>query len=245
MKAFILAAGLGTRLGELTADKPKALVEVNGKSMLENLLLHLKKQGIQQFLINVHHFAGKVMQHVEDNNSFGVDITFSDERQALLDTGGAIRKAARFFNGNEPVLVHNVDVATGMNLRELAAYHDKKNALATLCVRKRNSTRALLFDKEMQLGGWAHLEKNDFKWVHHPLTDFNSFAYSGIYLVQPEFAKKLPFSGRFSIIDAWLKMAKTERITGYEDRSDYWFDLGTKEKIAIAEKYMNDKNLNH
>jgi len=97
MKAFILAAGLGTRLGILTANKPKALVEVNGKSMLENLILKLKKQGIHQFLINVHHFADKVIQYVEDNNYFGADISFSDESRELLDTGGAIRKATPFF----------------------------------------------------------------------------------------------------------------------------------------------------
>lgn len=245
MKAFILAAGLGTRLGPLTADKPKALVEVNGKSMLENLVLHLKKQDVQQFLINVHHFADKVIKHVEDNNYFGVDITFSDESRELMDTGGAILKAAHFFKGNEPILMHNVDVVSGIDFMELAGFHHRRNALATLCVRKRNSTRALLFDENRQLGGWVNLAKNEYKWVNNPLTDFHSFAYSGVYLAHPAFAEKLPFSGRFSIIDAWLKMAKTESILGFEDRSDYWFDLGTMEKIAAAENYLNHKNQNH
>ena len=239
MKAFILAAGMGTRLGSLTADKPKALVEVNGKSMLENLVLQLKLQGIQQFLINVHHFSDKIIQHVEAKNNFGVDITFSDESQELLDTGGAIRKAAVFFKGNESILVHNVDVASGINFEDLESYHKKNNALATLCVRKRESSRALLFDEKMQLSGWANWAKDNYKWVSKSMTTFDSFAYSGIYLVQPDFAKKLPFTARFSIIDAWLKMAKTEKIIAFEDKSAYWFDLGTKKKIEAAERYLS------
>ena len=239
MKAFILAAGLGTRLGSLTSDKPKALVEVNGKSMLENLVMHLKSQGIQQFLINVHYFAEKVIQHVKDKNNFGVDISFSDESQELLNTGGAIVKAADFFKGEEIILVYNVDVASGMKLVELENYHKQKNALVTLCVRKRESSRALLFDENMQLGGWTNLAKNEYKWVNKPMKNYESFAYSGVYLAQPNFAEKLPFTGRFSIIDAWLKMAATEQIIGFEDRSDYWFDLGTKKKIAAAEMYFN------
>ena len=239
MKAFILAAGLGTRLGTLTSNKPKALVEVNGKSMLENLVIHLKSQGIQQFLINVHHFAEQVIQHVKDKNNFGVDIVFSDESQELLDTGGAITKAADFFKGDEIILVYNVDVASGINLEELANYHKQKNALTTLCVRKRHSSRALLFDEKMQLAGWANLVQDDYKWVNQPKSTFESFAYSGVYLAHPDFARKLPFTGHFSIIDAWLKMAETERIIGFEDLSDYWFDLGTKEKIQKAEEYFS------
>ena len=246
MKAFILSAGLGTRLKSLTTVKPKALVEVNGTSMLGNLILHLKAQGIRQFLINLHHFADQIIRHLESHDHFGVDIIFSDETQQLLDTGGAIRKAAKFFKGNETILIHNVDVVSGINLKELTSYHKQKKALASLCVRKRDSSRALLFDNKMQLGGWAHLGQNHFKWVDQPLANFNSFAYSGIYLAQPEFAEKLPFTGRFSIIDAWLEMAQTERIVGFEDLSDYWFDLGTKEKIQRAEDYFNkDKNQPH
>jgi len=152
-------------------------------------------------------------------------------------------KQPPFFKGSEPVLVHNVDVASGINLVELASYHSKTDALATLCVRKRNSTRALLFDENMALGGWANLAQSDYKWVSNPQTDFHSFAYSGVYLAHPAFAEKLPFDGHFSIIDAWLKMAETERIIGFEDQSDYWFDLGTKEKIVKAEAYFGKNTL--
>lgn len=241
MKAFILAAGLGTRLKSMTSDRPKALVEVNGKSMLENLLLHLKLQGIHRFLINVHHFADQIIDHIKSNENFGLDITFSNEAQQLLDTGGAVRKATAFFKGDEAILIHNADVASGIDLKKLFNFHEQHDALATLCVRKRNSGRALLFSEKMNLCGWANLKQNEFKWTDKPTDNYNSFAYNGIYLAQPEFASKLPFTGRFSIIDAWLKMAKTERILGFEDTSDYWFDLGTPEKIQEAENYFRQK----
>ncbi len=240
MKAFILAAGLGTRLKPLTGDKPKALVEVNGTSMLGNLILHLKTKGIRQFLVNLHHFSAQIIEHVEANGQFGVDIAFSDESEALLDTGGAIGKAAWFFKGNEPVLVHNVDILSTLNPDELRGYHRKQNSLVTLCVRKRKSTRALLFDRQMQLRGWANLSKKEFRWVGQPSPGANRFAFSGVYLAQPEFAEKLTMKGRFSIIDAWLSMAGTERVLGFEDKSDYWFDLGTEEKIKAAEDFLKD-----
>lgn len=242
MKAIILAAGLGTRLKSMTNDRPKALVEVNGRSMIENLLLHLKSQGIHRFLINIHHFADQIIAHLESKEYLGLDISFSDESQRLLDTGGAIRKAIAFFKGNEDILIHNADVASGIDFKRLASFHKKKSALATLCVRKRNSGRALLFDNKMHLCGWTNIQQNEFKWIGEPTQNYNSFAYNGIYLVRPDFAEKIPFTGRFSIIDAWLEIAKTERIIGFEDTSDFWFDLGTQEKIKQAENYFNKKS---
>lgn len=238
MKAMILAAGLGTRMGELTRDKPKALVPVNGVPMLGMLIERLKKQGIEQFLVNVYHFGQQVIDYIESNNRFGVEISVSDERGELLDTGGALMKAKKFFEGNEPVLVHNVDVLSDLNLKKLESCHRETGALATLVVRKRKSDRALLFDDEMKLKGWTNREKGEYKWVIKPVENFTTFAYSGIYLASPLFVDKLPFTGRFSIINAWLKMAKTERIGAYADISEFWFDLGTKEKIRMAEKYL-------
>lgn len=238
MKAMILAAGLGTRMGELTKDKPKALVPVNGVPMLGMLIERLKKQGIHKFMVNVHHFGQQVIDFIENSNRFGVEVMVSDERDELLDTGGAITKAKSFFNGNEPVLVHNVDVLSDLDLKKLSDCHRESGALATLVVRKRKSGRALLYDDNMQLTGWTNSVKGEYKWVNKPVEDFTTFAYSGIYLADPLFADKLPFTGRFSIIDAWLEMAKTERILAYPDNSGHWFDLGTKEKIKAAEKYL-------
>jgi len=241
MKAMILAAGLGTRLGELTTDKPKALIPVNGIPMLGLVIGQLKKQGIRKFLVNVHHFGDRVIEYIEKNEQFGVDIEISDERNELLDTGGAIRKAKEFFMEDEPVLVHNVDVISDINLKNLMAHYLKTGACATLVVRKRKSGRALLFDDKMQLTGWADLEKKNYKWVNGPVEKFITFAYSGIWMAGREFVEKLPFSGKFSIIDAWLEMAKTERIIGWSDTSAYWFDLGTPEKIRAAEDFLKKR----
>jgi NDP-sugar pyrophosphorylase family protein len=237
-KAFIPAAGLGTRLGDLSKSKPKALAEVDGIPMLELTIERLKKNGIRKFVVNVHHFGDEVIDFIKQRNNFGVDIQISDERSELLDTGGAILKAATFFDGNEPVLVHNVDVISEVDFKQLAEWHQQQNALVSLCVRKRKSGRALLFNDKMFLKGWANLEKNEFKWVNNPVEIFQSFAFSGIYLFNPDFAKKLPYKGKFSIIDAWLKMAKTENILGFHDQSSNWFDLGTTQKIKIAEAYL-------
>lgn len=238
MKAFIPAAGLGTRLGKFTKEKPKALIEVNGMTMLELTIERLKKQGIRQFMVNVHHFSGQVIQYLESKNNFGVDIKISDESAELLDTGGAIHKAEAFFQGNEPVLIHNADVISEVNFSQLEKYHSSKKALATLCIRKRKSSRALLFNDEMELVGWTNKQTKQFKWVSHPVSNFQSFAFSGIYLASPGFSKLLPFTGKFSIIDAWLQMAKTEKIVGFLDNSPLWFDMGTPEKIAAAENAL-------
>ena len=149
MKAIILAAGFGSRLKNITSNKPKALVEVNGIAMLELVIQNLKKQGITDFLINIHHFGESVINFLAINNNFGVNITISDERDQLLDTGGAILKAHSFIKGAESVLVHNVDIISDIRIADLLAYHTKSNSIATLCIRKRESGRGLLFNNEM------------------------------------------------------------------------------------------------
>ncbi|HEY9114768.1 MAG TPA: sugar phosphate nucleotidyltransferase [Bacteroidales bacterium] len=243
MKAMILAAGLGTRLGKQTAEKPKALVKVNGAAMLENLIESLKKQEIKNILINIHHHGQQVIDFVQEKENFGIDISFSDERNELLDTGGAIKKAAGFFEGNEPVLVHNVDVYSEINLNKLLEYHKKMKSFATLCVRKRSSGRALIFNDEKQLAGWTNLDECKFKWVNESMNYFETFAYNGLFLADPQFAANMPFEGKFSIIDCWLKMAKTLKITAYIDESPAWFDFGTAEKINKAEQYLKNNKI--
>lgn len=242
MKAFILAAGLGTRLGDLTLEKPKALVEINGVSMLEGLIMRLKAQGINQFLINIHHHGEQILDFLKKKENFGVEVSISDEREELLDTGGAVKKAADFFKGNEAVLVHNADVYSEINLNSLLEYHNGMNSLATLCVRKRTSGRALMFSDRKQLVGWVNLDECVYKWVKEPMNYFEAYAYNGMFIAKPEFAAKMPFSGKFSIIDCWLDMAKTEKIIGYNDESPAWFDFGTVKKIKSAEEYLKRKN---
>lgn len=240
-KAFIPAAGMGTRLGKATGDRPKALVKVNGVPMLELVIERLKGKGINHFMVNVHHFSRQLIDFLSRIKYSGVQIEISDETNELLDTGGAIKKAIRFFEGNEPVLVHNADIISEVDLSELEMFHKENRALATLCVRKRKSGRVLLFDEEMNLTGWKNTVDESYKWVSDPADSYLDFAYSGIYLADRRFARLLPMTGKFSIIDALLKMAGTHRILGYLDRSQYWFDLGTEEKIKIAESYLRDQ----
>jgi len=241
MKAFILAAGLGTRLGELTKEIPKALVKINGEELLGILINHLKGNGYKEFLINVHHHAQMVINYLNKNNNFGVQIHISDERDELLDTGGAVLKASDYFTGKAPVLIHNVDIISEVDYPKLLNYHLKNQALASLCVRKRNSDRALLFNDNMELKGWMKKKTNEYKWVGSPLTNYSSFAFSGIYLVNPEFINKIKLTGNFSIIDAWLSIAGSNKIRAYLDSSENWFDLGTMEKIKLAESYLKNR----
>jgi len=240
MKAIILAAGLGSRLNTITSNKPKALVEVNGKTMLELVIQNLKKQGITNFLINIHHFGESIIDYLLENKNFGVSITISDESDQLLDTGGAILKAQNFISGNEPVLVHNVDIISDVKITDLLKFHVKTGSIATLCVRKRESGRGLLFNSEMHLVGWTSIEKNEFKWVNKIYDEYNLFAFSGIYMISPKFVEEIKQKGKFSIIDTWLKVAKSNYISGFIDSSETWHDLGTAEKINLAES-DNDK----
>jgi NDP-sugar pyrophosphorylase family protein len=239
-KAMILAAGLGTRLGQQTRNTPKALIEVGGKPMIAWTIERLKKQGIEHFLVNVHHHAEQVIAFLKDHD-FQATIDISDESNQLLDTGGALKKAVRFFEGKDPILVHNADIISDINLAQLYKYHEQHQAMATLCVRHRKSDRALLFDLDYRLVGWVNRKKNYFRWVSEPLSAIHAFAFSGIYLVNPRFVSELPFAGKFSIIDAWLTMAGKQPIFGYEDTSRFWFDLGTAEKIRLFEQWIKNK----
>ena len=242
MKAFILAAGLGTRLGNLTKDKPKALVKVNGQEMLALTIKRLKENGYNEFIVNVHHYGNMVIDFLKNSN-FGVTIHISDERKQLLDTGGALLKATEHLKGDEPVLVHNVDVISKINFKELTTYHTRQKALATTCVRERQTDRMLIFDHQKQLKGWTNKKTGEFKWSIAPVSNYQIYAYSGIYIISPEFIRNIKQKGKFSIIDAWLDLAGRHKITGYLDQSEYWFDLGTPEKIKEAELYLKNKGL--
>ncbi|RLD45859.1 MAG: nucleotidyltransferase family protein [Bacteroidetes bacterium] len=241
MKAFILAAGLGTRLGSLTENKPKALVKVQGTEMLALTIQRLKSQGFTELIVNVHHYGQMVIDFLKKNDNFGVHIHISDERGQLLDTGGALLKARDYLMGEEPVLIHNVDVISEIDFKELLVRHTNDNALATLCVRNRNSDRTLIFDKHMELKGWTNKKSKEFKWASQPLTDYTAYAFSGIYVISPGFIHKIKLTGKFSIIDAWLSMAGQHKIKGYIDQSKHWFDLGTPDKIRQAELYLKNQ----
>ena len=239
MKAIILAAGLGTRLKNITQNKPKALVEVNGRTMLEIAILNLKAHGFNNFLINIHHMGNSIIDFLACNNNFGVNITISDERQCILDTGGAILKAKDFIVGEEPVLIHNVDIISNVNIRDLMQQHRKSRSIATLCVRKRDTERFLLFNKDLQLIGWVNIKNNEFRWVGESQSEYGMYAFSGIYVISPKFVDSITHTGKFSIIDSWLEIAKENTLSGYIDTSKQWHDLGTIEKIKFAENNEN------
>ncbi len=238
MKAFILAAGLGSRLAPLTNDKPKALVDFNGRPMLQYLIERLKEQGFNHLLINIHHFGELILNFLEKNKNFGVDISVSDERGQLLNTGGAIVKAAAFFKGNNPVLVHNVDIYTDLDFSQLIEAHKASGALVSLAVKNRNSSRKLLFDEQMRLKGWKNLKSKEYKWVNNKTTGYIERAYSGVYIASPEYPGLIKQTGSFPIVPQWLRLAKNQLFKGIEHNEGHWFDLGSMEKIKAAQRVI-------
>ena len=237
MKAMILAAGLGTRLKPLTDTKPKALVEVGGRPLLEILILNLKKYGFNEIIINVHHFAGQIVDYLKRKNNFGIRIEISDESDELLDTGGGLKKASWFFNDGMPFLVHNVDILTDLDYEGMMKYHKDKNALVTLAVRKRKTSRYLLFDNEMQLCGWTNIKTGDVKNAIEG-RQTNRYAFSGIHIINPEFFEMVSEKKKFYIIDEYLKFAKNNKILGFDHSDSFWLDIGKPESISDAEKWL-------
>lgn len=242
MKALLFAAGLGTRLKEHTHDKPKALVSLADKPLLQHAIEHLKQFGISDITINVFHFAEQVISFVEENNSFGIDIHISDERDQLLDTGGGLKKAGTFLKGNEPILIYNVDVISNLDLNVLLKYHQEQKALATLVVRQRETSRYLMFDQNLQLAGWKNFSNGE-TIISRPesFADAQPLAFSGIHIIQPEFLELITEVGKFPIMDLYLRLAQNHSIKAFVDRSDLWMDLGKPEQLLAAEKLFSKK----
>ncbi len=232
MKAMLFAAGLGTRLKPFTDKHPKALAEVNGRTLLEHSIRYLQKYGIKDVVVNVHHFADQIEQVLADNNGFGSNYTISDERDEVLETGGGLKKAARYFKDEEAFVVMNVDVLTNLNLDKVIAAHLSSNAIATLAVMQRDSSRHLMFDKDMQLSGWRNNKTEEAKIVHADRA-VTPFAFSGIQVLSPTILD-MPFDGKFSIIDVYLHFAVTQTVIGYDHTGDIFLDVGKPESIAKA-----------
>jgi len=242
VKALLFAAGLGTRLKEHTQDKPKALVSVAGKPLLQHAIEHLKGFGISDITINVFHFAEQVISFVKENNSFGIDMHISDERDQLLDTGGGLKKAGTFLKGNEPILIYNVDVISNLDLNTLLKYHQEQKALATLVVRQRETSRYLMFDQNLQLAGWKNFSNGETIISRtESFADAQPLAFSGIHIIQPEFLELITEVGKFPIMDLYLRLARNYSIKAFIDRSDLWMDLGKPEQLLAAEKLFSKK----
>ncbi len=238
MKAFILAAGLGTRLAPFTSDRPKALVELKGITLLERAIRKVNELYVSEIIINIHHFGDQVLDFLNKKQNFNLPVSVSDEREQLLDTGGAILKAKLLLNSKEPFLIYNVDVLSAINLESLAAFHTLKGGLATVAVRKRETDRTLVFGREMMLAGWRNL-KTDEEKISRPVRFLQNFAFSGIQIVEPRIFPLITESGKFSLIDLYLRLAKSEAIYGYIDPSEYWMDLGKPDQLAEAEKLIS------
>lgn len=232
MKAMLFAAGLGTRLKPFTDTHPKALAEVNGKTLLEHNIHYLQQFGINDVIVNVHHFADQVEQVLTANNGFGSRVSISDERTELLETGGGLKKAAHFFEWGEPFVVMNVDVLTNLDLGKMISAHINGAAMATLAVMKRESSRQLLFDEHMILCGWANNSTGEQK-IAREVRWMQPFAFSGIQVLSPNILS-MPFTGKFSMIDVYLHFAKTDIIKGYDHTGDTFIDVGKPESIEKA-----------
>ncbi len=237
---MILAAGLGTRLRPLTDDRPKALVEVAGRTMLEITLTRLRDFGIQEVIVNVHHFAEMIDDYLKAKNNFGMRIEISRE-DTLLDTGGGLKKTAWFFleDSNlidQPFLLHNVDVISTIDLRRMVQFHTEHQALATLAVQDRETSRYLLFDEQLQLCGRRAGRDGNPELVRSAQRT-EALAFSGIHVISPRLLEMMIEEGAFSIISTYLRLAaQGERILAFRADEYSWRDLGKPENVAQAAK---------
>jgi NDP-sugar pyrophosphorylase family protein len=240
VNAFIFAAGLGTRLKPLTDTMPKALVPVGGKPLLAHVIEKLKAAGSKKIVINIHHFGEMIIDYVKSQNNFGIEILFSDERQMLLETGGAIKHAVDLL-GDEPFLIHNVDILSNVDLEALIAAHSKADSAATLLVSKRNSTRALLFSPEGNLTAWTNKTTGEIKSPYSDIeiTKLNEFAFSGIHIFSPRLFKYFgAYPEKFSIIDFYLNTCKDEKIKAYTQEGLQLLDVGKLDSLEKAEGFV-------
>lgn len=241
MKAFILAAGFGTRLRPFTNHHPKALAEVNGKSLLERNIRYLQRYGIYEVVVNVHHFADQIIQTLIKKDGFGSSVLISDEREEVLETGGGLKKAAPLLCDEGPFLMINVDILSDFDLKGMLAQHLESKAIATLAVQKRESSRRLLIDEHMQLCGWENVKTSQQKPLGlKSVGNLQRFAFSGIQILAQSFPNKINQEGKFSIIDSYLDLCATEKIMAWDHTGDLWLDVGKEESLEKAETIFKD-----
>lgn len=250
---MIFAAGLGTRLKPLTDTMPKALVRVGGEPLIKRVILNLAAAGVERIVVNVHHFAGQIIDYLKDNDNFGLDIRISDETAGLLETGGGIKKAAPLFDSTAPILIHNVDILSNVDLREfyqIASQSEKGKVKseesecdAVLLVSWRKTKRYLLFNDDMKLVGWTNIETGE---VRSPYPELNPkecrmYAFAGIHALSPRLLKMMDqFPDRFGIIDFYLKACATHNIKGYVKDDLKLMDIGKLDTLAQAEEFLGE-----
>lgn len=225
---------------------PKALVPVAGKPMLERIILRLKESGCDDITINIHHFGEQIIEFLRANDNFGVNIHISDERNCLLDTGGGIKKARPFLDGNEPFLVHNADILSDIDLSAFYRHHQENCAEATLLVSKRQTSRYLLLDSGNRLHGWINKSTGEVKpegcvFQQKP---HKEMAFGGIHVLSPSifrYIENSQWKGKFSIIPFYLSICEAVRIQGYPLQGNHWFDIGKPETLAKAEEHFSSR----
>lgn len=248
MKAMIFAAGLGTRLRPLTNDRPKALVEVAGVTMLQRVIQRLQKVGVDELVINIHHFGDKVIEFLSCHKNFGLTIHISDERQwsnQPLETGGGILKARQWLDDGEPFFVHNADILTDLDLRTFYHFHCERDALATLLVKERETQRYLLFDNNHRLRAWTNIATGEVKplGIEIDVTSQRKLAFGGVHVISPAIFPLLEaFADNmmaFGIIPFYIDVCQRQRIYGYEPTENYhWFDVGKPETLIKASEWL-------
>jgi len=242
-QAMIFAAGLGTRLKPLTDHMPKALVEIGGEPLLKRVICLLKEAGFTHIVVNVHHFASQIIDYLKENDNFGTDLSISDESSGLLDTGGGLKKTALLFDQDSPVLIHNVDILSNVQLGNFYdAKRDMPDVDALLLVSERNTKRYLLFDETMRLMGWTNIETGEVKspYPHLNPQNYKKFAFSGIHLVSENVFKAMDaWPDKFPIMDFYLKECNKLNIRGYLKKNLHLMDVGKQETLHDAETFLN------
>ena len=240
MKAMILAAGRGTRLQALTENTPKALVKAGGMSLLERLIIKMKVQGVSEIVINVHHFADQITAFLQEKDYFNIPIDISDESSELLETGGGILKARPFLDDKEPFIVHNVDVLSDIDLRKVYEQHVSSGALSTLAVKSRKTSRYILFDDVLQMQGWENRSTGEQIIPGNTETSLIPMAFSGIHVMSPDIFPLFTETGRFSIIETYLRLCKDQMIKGFRHDEGLWIDAGKPEGLEMARMLLGE-----
>ncbi len=231
MKAMILAAGLGTRLRPLTNSRPKALVEVEGVPLLEIAIRRLKYFGVEEIIVNVHHFGAQIIEFLRKHHHFDIRIEVSDERDQLLNTGGGLKKAAWFFDDDAPFLLTNTDILSNLDLRHFYQHHVESGAMVTLAVRRRETSRYLIFNTQQQLHGWVNIKTGEMIASRPHVGPLQLRAFSGFHIISPELFDWMPDEKAFSIIDTYLDAAAANDIRAYPHDDDLWLDVGKPDAL--------------
>jgi NDP-sugar pyrophosphorylase family protein len=235
MKAMILAAGLGTRLKPWTDFHPKALAVVNGKSLLQRNIEYLRKFGIKDVVVNVHHFADQITDAINNNNGWGSIIEISDERDEVLETGGGLVKASSFLKDEKAFVLMNVDILTDVDLGQMISYHQAHSPLATLATSTRKSSRYLLFNGDDILCGWRNVETMDEKKSRtYRKNKVEQRAFNGIHVIDPRLFSLVTQQGKFSMIDLYLSLMDEYVIKSYDVSLSTFIDVGKPQSLAAA-----------